>query len=257
MFDIEAIPTLETNYVWLLRGANSQAYIVDPGEAAPVLARLQQRHLTLAGILITHHHWDHTGGLDELLSHAPVPVYGPDSVRQVTHPLAESNQLALEDVTFDVLALPGHTLDHIAYFAPAQGGQPPVVFCGDVLFAAGCGRLFEGTAAQALGSLKKLADLPEDTLVYCTHEYTLANLRFACRADPGNAALAQRQMREEQAMAHAGITLPTSIKEELATNPFLRCGEPAIKARVEAHCSRALATETDVFAALRRWKDIS
>ncbi|MDQ2075704.1 hydroxyacylglutathione hydrolase [Marinimicrobium sp. ABcell2] len=255
MFDIEAIPTLDTNYVWLLKGTDRRAYIVDPGEAAPVIERLQEGQLTLAGVLITHHHWDHTDGLDDLLAYSQVPVYGPSSVRQVSEPLSEGEHLTLEHVTFEVIALPGHTLDHIAYYSPAGANQPPVVFCGDALFAGGCGRLFEGTAEQALHSLKKLTQLPPDTLVYCAHEYTLANLRFARLADPDNPALESRRGREERALARTGITLPTVMSEELATNPFLRCREPAIRKQVEAHAGRELKTEADVFAALRSWKD--
>lgn len=257
MFDIDAIPTLETNYVWLLTGAARRAYIVDPGEAGPVLARLQQDQKELAGILITHHHWDHTDGLEEILAHMPVPVYGPSSVPEVSHPLAEGDPLVLDQVTFEVIAVPGHTLDHIAYFAPGQNAQAPVIFCGDALFAGGCGRLFEGTPEQALHSLKKLTRLPPETQVYCAHEYTLANLQFAHKVEPANAAVVQRQVREEQRLARTGRTLPAVMADELVTNPFLRCAQTSIKSQVEAHSGRTLTSETEVFAALRRWKDVS
>lgn len=257
MFDIQGISILETNYVWLLTGAERRAYIVDPGEAGPVLARLQQEQKELAGILITHHHWDHTNGLEEILAHTPVPVYGPGSVPEVSHPLAEGDPLVLEEVSFEVIAVPGHTLDHIAYFTPAQNAQAPVLFCGDALFAAGCGRLFEGTPEQALHSLKKLTRLPPETQVYCAHEYTMANLQFAQKVEPSNAEVVQRLGRDEQRLASTGSTLPTMLAEELATNPFLRCAQASIKSQVEAHSGRSLASEAEVFAALRRWKDVS
>lgn len=257
--NIEAIPTLKTNYVWLLRPdpGNRRAYIVDPGEAEPVLARLKALGLELAGILITHHHWDHTDGLDPLLARLPVPVYGPGSVRQVDHPLTEGDRLALDGVTFQILAIPGHTLDHIAYLQKPEAGQPAALLCGDALFAGGCGRLFEGTPEQALGSLKKLANLPGTTLVYCGHEYTLANLRFARKAEPDNRALIERQQREQRKLDATGITLPTNLAQELATNPFLRCREVGVKTQVAAWQGRPLSTEVEVFAALRRWKDAS
>lgn len=257
MFEIEAIPTLETNYVWMFTGSGHRAYIVDPGEAQPVLERLQQNQTELAGILITHHHWDHTDGLGEILAHTPVPVYGPSSVPEVSNPLEDGDPLVLDEITFTVMAVPGHTLDHIAYFAPAKTTQAPVLFCGDALFAGGCGRLFEGTPEQALHSLKKLTRLPAETQVYCAHEYTLANLRFARQVEPGNAALAQRLARDEQRLASTGTTLPTTMVEELATNPFLRCTQASVKSQVEAHCGGTLTSETEVFAALRRWKDVS
>lgn len=259
MVHIEAIPTLKTNYVWLLRPSLTSrwAYVVDPGESGPVLERLERHSLSLAGILVTHHHWDHTDGLDGLLERLPVPVYGPPSVRQVTHPQADGSRLTLDTVELRVLAVPGHTLDHIAY---VHGGsdnnrQPPFTLCGDALFAAGCGRLLGGSAAQALASLKSLADLPEKTLIYCGHEYTLANLRFARRVEPDNLQLAHRQRREERRIARLGRTLPSILKDELRTNPFLRCNEPGLRACVESHWGRMLGTEVDVFAALRQWKD--
>lgn len=257
MFTIEAISILETNYVWLLTGANRQAYIVDPGDAGPVLARLEQDQKELAGILITHHHWDHVDGLDEILAHAAVPVYGPRSISRVSHPLEDGDTLVLGQTRFEVIAVPGHTLDHIAYFAPATKDQAPILFCGDALFAAGCGRLFEGTPEQALQSLKKLSRLPSDTLVYCAHEYTLANLQFAQKAEPDNAAVAQRQAREKERLERTGCTLPTVMADELATNPFLRCDQASIKSQVEAQSGLRLTDEIEVFAALRRWKDVS
>lgn len=261
MLEVEAIPALDTNYIWLLKQQTSgkRVYIFDPGAAKPVLERLRRGNRELAGIIITHHHWDHTDGLDELLSHWEVPVYGPQSITQVTHPVAEGDRLTLEGLELEVIAVPGHTLDHLAYvYRPAAGkSRPPRLFCGDALFAGGCGRLFEGTAAQQLESLKKLAALPDETLVYCAHEYTRANLQFAIKVDPHNEALIERQRRVEQNLESHGISLPSNMREELRTNPFLRCQEPEIKARVEAHSGRKLDSEAELFAALRRWKDAS
>lgn len=260
MIQVDAIPALDTNYIWLLKpqARSETVYVFDPGAAKPVLERLERDNLKLAGIVITHHHWDHTDGLDELLRHWQVPVYGPASVVQVTQPLAEGDRLTLNDLELDVIAVPGHTLDHLAYvYRPTAEDQAPCLFCGDALFAGGCGRLFEGTAAQQLDSLKKLAALPDETLVYCAHEYTRANLSFALKADPHNEALIERQRRVEQDLERHGISLPSNIREELRTNPFLRCQEPEIKARVEAHSGRKLNSEAELFAALRRWKDAS
>lgn len=258
MVQVQAIPALETNYIWLLQPQTSSesVYIFDPGAAEPVLERLEREHRNLAGIVITHHHWDHTDGLEELLKHWKVPVYGPPTIAQVTNPLTDGDRLALNNVEFEVIAVPGHTLDHLAYFyRPAAGnGQAPLLFCGDALFAGGCGRLFEGTAAQQLESLKKLAALPEATLVYCGHEYTRANLRFAVKAEPSNEALIERQARLERDLS---ITLPSVIGEELRTNPFLRCQELEIKSRIQARNGRTMESEAEVFAALRKWKDES
>ncbi len=261
MIQVEAIPALDTNYIWLLKPqAGSKAvYIFDPGVAEPVMERLERDDQVLAGIVITHHHWDHTDGLDELLRHWKVPVYGPSSNAQVTHPLAEGDRMRLDDIELEVMAVPGHTLDHLAYFyrPGAASGQAPRLFSGDALFAGGCGRLFEGTAAQQLESLHKLAALPEDTLIYCGHEYTLANLRFALKADPENEALFERRNQVEKDLETRGISLPSNMGEELRTNPFLRCQQPGIKARLEAQVGRNLDSETELFAALRSWKDAS
>lgn len=261
MIQVQAIPALDTNYIWLLKTqpTSQSVYIFDPGAAKPVLERLERDGQTLAGIVITHHHWDHTDGLEELLSHWKTPVYGPSSVVQVTHPLAEGDQLTLDGLKLEVIAVPGHTLDHLAYvYRPAtESDQAPLLFCGDALFAGGCGRLFEGTAAQHLESLKKLAALPKNTLIYCGHEYTQANLRFALKADPNNPALMERQSRVERGLESSSITLPSTIHEELYTNPFLRCQEPEIKTQIEAYSGCHLDSEAELFAALRRWKDAS
>ena len=258
MFDkVYPIPAFADNYIWALIDSGSrQVCVVDPGDAAPVLAYLDSQDLSLAQIVITHHHPDHTGGIAALVKACQVPVYGPDNPRisGITHRLAENDSVDILGVEFSVLEVPGHTLDHIAYFSSAA--QQPVLFCGDTLFAAGCGRLFEGTAVQMLASLNKLASLPGDTLVYCTHEYTLANLGFALAAEPENAALQQRAV-DEKAKRDSGLpTLPSSIDLELATNPFLRCDQQGIKVQVAGQTNQAVTDLGSTFAALRQWKDI-
>lgn len=264
-----AIPALDSNYFWLLpcaegslrsaegslqstEGYQRRAYLVDPGDAQPVFDALERYQLTLVGILVTHHHWDHTDGLDDLLARHPVPVYGPGSIRQVDHPLTEGDHLGLESWQFDILAVPGHTLDHIAYLDRQQA--PPRLFCGDALFAGGCGRLFEGSPEMALESLHKLDALPDETLVYCAHEYTLTNLRFARTVDPSNRALSDRLPLEEQKRAQGQPTLPTSMGVERKTNPFLRADDAAIRAQL-ASANAPLSSELEVFTRLRQLKD--
>jgi len=254
MLEIQAIPAFVDNYIWCLHDAG-KAFLVDPGDAAPALSFLRQRHLDLAGLLITHHHGDHTGGVNALLSAFPqAVVYGPrnPAIPGINRPLREGDHIDLFGLRWQVLAVPGHTLDHIAYFCPGQ--EPPLLFCGDTLFAAGCGRLFEGSPAQMFASLQKLAGLPGNTAVYCTHEYTQSNLRFARAAEPENPALRQRAERVDEQRQRGEITLPSSVALELETNPFLRCHTPALQRSARDHAADAHSPE-QVFAALRAWKD--
>lgn len=257
VLNIYPIPALDSNYFWLIQPSqvDQSAYILDPGDADPVLAELRNRQLTLAGIIITHHHWDHTNGINELLNHYPVPVYGPDSPRipQITHKLFEGDILDLPGLQLDVIEVPGHTLDHIAYLD--KGSRPAKLFCGDTLFAGGCGRMFEGQPEQMLNSLRKLATLPEDTLIYCSHEYTLQNLQFALMLEPDNETLKSRLDHVEYLRLHDQSTLPTNIGIEKRTNPFLRCHLPAIKKMAEKYATATLNSDASVFAAIRRWKD--
>lgn len=254
---VYSIPALESNYFWLLQPnpENPAAYILDPGDAEPVLAALSQLCLQLAGIVITHHHWDHTDGIDALLARHKVPVYGPDSARipQITHPLHEGDTLKLPDLQLDVIAVPGHTLDHIAYVH--QSNHSTKLFCGDALFAGGCGRMFEGSPAQMWDSLKKLRELPDATEVFCSHEYTQANLEFALKVEPDNHLL-QKRLFEVQALRKAQkSTIPSTIEIEKQTNPFLRCQLASIKQAVERHAGHQLNADHEVFAILRAWKD--
>lgn len=257
MLTIYPVPALDTNYIWLLQpdAATPDVYIVDPGDAEPVFAAVEQRGLRPVGVLLTHHHWDHTDGLPALLARYPVPVYGPRSRRipHVTHPLEDGELLALPGLEFEIIAVPGHTLDHIVYFQH-QDGQPRV-FCGDALFAAGCGRMFEGQPAQMLASLERLAALPAATLVYCAHEYTLPNLDFARHLEPDNTELIERCITTLAQRRQQKITLPSTIGLEIRTNPFLRCHLPAIRQAAEQHCGKSLTDPAAVFACLREWKD--
>ncbi len=252
MLDVHAIPAFTDNYLWLLsRGGD--AVIVDPGDAAPVLKTLQQRGLKLTAILITHWHPDHIGGINQLLEHGQVPVYGPraefSKIPQLTHQLDDGDRISVLGQTFDVLAVPGHTLGHIAYLADQQ------LFCGDTLFSAGCGRLFEGTPAQMHASLSRLATLPSQTQVYCTHEYTLSNLAFAVAVEPGNQRLLARLKQVRELRAQNLPSVPSTLEIELATNPFLRTDAPDVISAAQNQSNQISSSPEQVFAVLRRWKD--
>lgn len=246
------LPAFRDNYIWLLR-QDRLAVVVDPGDAAPVRRYLAEQGLSLAAILVTHHHPDHTGGIAELLTESPVPVFGPAGEtipgRSVAVQEGDAVRIPGIDVAFQVLDVPGHTAGHVAYFGDKT------LFCGDTLFAAGCGRIFEGTPAQLHASLEKLAALPADTLVYCTHEYTLSNLAFAAAVEPDNPDLAERTVRCQTLRADERPTVPFPLGAERLSNPFLRVTEPAVIARAEAEAGAPLSTPLAVFAALREWKN--
>jgi len=252
------VPAFKDNYLWLIHDG-THAAVVDPGDSGPILDALATHGLTLTAILLTHHHADHTGGVPDLLARFPVPVYGPrsDGIAAVTVPLAEGDRVTLPapGLELEVLDVPGHTLGHIAYVRRTPGRH--WLFCGDTLFAGGCGRLFEGTPQQMAASLEKLVSLPDDTQVYCAHEYTLSNLRFAQAVEPDNAALALR-MRDESAKRALELpTVPSSIGLERATNPFLRYREAAIvRELVKAGRLAEGAAPVQAFAALREWKNV-
>ena len=252
MFDIIRIPALKDNYIWLLR-KGATVIAVDPGEAAPVLALLRREGLRLSAIWVTHHHHDHQGGIVELREHTAAEVYGPavESITALTQPLRGGETISPAEfgVSFQVLAVPGHTAGHLAYFG---GG---CLFCGDTLFGAGCGRLFEGTAAQMLASLACLKALPDETLVYCAHEYTARNLPFALAAEPGNAQLQQRALALAEACARGEASVPSRMALEKATTPFLRCHVPEVIAAALRQGAASTAP-VDVFAALRAWRDV-
>lgn len=258
MLHVLTVPAFQDNYLWLIHDGKN-AIVVDPGDAEPVLAALDAHRLALAAILLTHHHADHVGGVDALLGQArrgsALPVFGPahDGIAQVTHPLREGDELNLAEPTLRlrVIDVPGHTRGHIAYHAPEQGW----LFCGDTLFAGGCGRLFEGTAEQMAASLDKLAALPETTKVFCAHEYTVSNLRFALAAEPDNLQLRQRMQREQARRKAGEPTVPSSVAIEKATNPFLRYREPSIAEQLFSLGHVSSREPIAIFAALRRWKN--
>lgn len=246
------------NYIWAIR-EGVRAAVVDPGDAAPVRAFLDRERIALSAILVTHHHGDHTGGIVDLLRDRAVPVIGPAREAIPGRTLAVGDGARVEvpglGLMLDVLDIPGHTAGHVAFVGRDAAWGGPVLFCGDTLFAAGCGRLFEGTAGEMWRSLSALAALPDDTRVYCGHEYTLANLRFAAAVEPSNPAVAERAARERAKRDHGLPTLPSTIAEERRTNPFLRAREARVRAVAEAHAGRRLARDADVFAALRDWKN--
>ena len=249
MFEILLIPAFKDNYIWLLV-RDGRAAVVDPGDAAPVMAQLEALQLRLETILITHHHADHQGGVAELVARWHPRVFGPaeESITGCTDPLSGGETIDVLGERVAVLPVGGHTRGHIAYYVPG------VLFCGDTLFGAGCGRLFEGTPAQMSASLGRLAALPDDTLVYCAHEYTEANLRFALDVEPDNAALRARVERVAALRAAGRSSVPSTLGEEKATNPFLRCSEPAVVEAALAHAA-VDTSQVAIFAAIRGWRN--
>ncbi len=265
----EALAAFRDNYIWLVRPAadDRRTLVVDPGDAAPVIDAFERRGLELRGILVTHHHSDHVGGITDLLqwwharhpADAP-PVWGPagETIPARTQALRQGDGFTPQGwpMRFEVIEVPGHTLGHIAYVArPLQGEQAAALFCGDTLFSAGCGRLFEGTPAQMHHSLNKLAQLPENTTVNCAHEYTLSNLQFARSADPSNEAVVAHQQRCLALRAEGLPTLPSSIGLEKQINPFLRTGEPGVLQALERYRGQKPEDAVQALAWLREWKN--
>ncbi|HEB95731.1 MAG TPA: hydroxyacylglutathione hydrolase [Sedimenticola thiotaurini] len=255
MPDIDPIPAFDDNYIWLLsRPDAATAVVVDPGDEDPVMETLQRRGLALEAILVTHKHGDHVGGIDGLLEAWPgIPVYGPaaEPIRRVTRPLGDGDRVDLPGLglTLQVLEVPGHTEGHLAYVGDGA------LFCGDTLFAAGCGRVFSGTHEQLHHSLQRLAALPPSTRVFCAHEYTLANLGFALWVEPDSTALRERLQRERARRDAGEPTVPSTLELELQTNPFLRTGEAAVIAAAERYAGGRLEDGAGVFTAIRNWKD--
>ncbi len=255
---IHPIPAFSDNYIWALSDSESKNIcVVDPGDAKAVIDYLDQNDLLLSDILITHHHPDHTGGIRELSARYSPRIIGPrpSNISGLTEIVDEGDQLSLFGHIFSVIEVPGHTLDHIAFYNESDEENAPMLFCGDTLFAAGCGRLFEGTPTVMHQSLSKLASLKPSARVFCTHEYTMANLAFAVAAEPDNQTLLNRVKTEQAKRDTNTPTLPSTIELEQQTNPFLRCGEKSILETAEKLLEREAANEVEVFSALRSWKD--
>jgi hydroxyacylglutathione hydrolase len=251
---VSPIAAFDDNYIWIIRnGTTPDIIVVDPGDAEPVLAAIQQNGWRLRAILLTHHHYDHTDGVAELTQLADVSVYGPvhESIRGVTHPLSEGDPVDFADLGlhFRVIDTPGHTRGHLCYHGHSA------LFCGDTLFTAGCGRIFEGTTAQMFNSLEKIRALPTETAIYCAHEYTLQNLAFARVAEPDNLDIVERMARTEKLRAQGRPSVPSTLADELLSNPFLRCQQPVLAANAARFAQRVLSGPAEVFAVVRGWKD--
>ena len=257
MQTIQAIPALQDNYIWMIKHAQrKQAIVVDPGCATAVLEVVNTEELTLTDILITHHHLDHTAGVQSLLEKFPnanlyTPFPNHESIDRCQQQVQEGHPLSFwgQALSLRVMAVPGHTLDHIAFV------NDQLLFCGDTLFSSGCGRLFEGSYQQLFDSLQRLAQLPPKTAVFCTHEYTRANLAFAMTVEPNNKAIQEKQSWAESRLKNKQPSLPSSINNELNTNPFLRTNHPDVIAAASDYASTTLQHPVEVFKALRQWKD--
>lgn len=255
MITIKSIPAFTDNYIWAITDEQANYFaIVDPGQAAPVLDFLNQHDGVLAAILITHHHGDHVGGISKLLEVFPdTPVYGPatENIPHMSTALNNKDRVVIPeiDTSFDVMFIPGHTAGHIAYY------QQNILFCGDTLFANGCGRVFDGSLESLHNSLQKIAELPTDTLVYCAHEYTLDNIGFALWVEPENLDLLQRQERTHELIDKNTPSVPSTLALELKTNPFLRTKEPEVIEVAEKVAKKSLSPGLEVFKLLRTWKD--
>jgi hydroxyacylglutathione hydrolase len=252
---VRPVRAFSDNYIWLIDAPREPGRVVavDPGDAEPVLAELRRSGESLAAILLTHHHPDHIGGVAQLLKRGQVPVMAPndDRIAERSRSVSDGERCELPDLglSFEILQVPGHTVSHIAFYGHGA------VFCGDTLFSAGCGRMFEGNPKQMNGSLDKLRALPPNTRMYCGHEYTAANLRFALAVDPNNHAAQEYQQRVAQLRDHDQPSLPSVMSLETAVNPFLRCDDPMVAAAAAAHAGKALSGPAEVFGVLRAWKD--
>lgn len=255
MFSVTPIPAFSDNYIWVIASPDSNMVaVVDPGDEAPVLAYLEENNLQLSAILITHHHNDHTGGVEALKDRFKTPVYGPSNspFQGITHPLNDGDSIQLMGASVAIKAIPGHTLDHISYYSERH---KPQLFCGDTLFLAGCGRLFEGTAKQMLNAMNYFSSLPDDTEVYCTHEYSMANLAFAEAVEPNNDAIKNAIRRCAEQREQDQPTLPTSIAEEKLINPFMRTQHEDVVSAALGFSRSSLSNEVEVFASIREWKN--
>ena len=252
MVNIESIEAFTDNYIWLVT-TNEGSIVIDPGESSNVINHIDKNQLDLKAIFITHHHLDHTGGVDEITSYYPVDVFGPNNnIETISKRLRYGDNINIIGIEFQIIEIPGHTLDHIAYYSKNNGN--PILFCGDTLFSAGCGRVFEGTFEQMYESLLKLKNLPNNTKIYCGHEYTLSNLEFAKEAEPFNQNILSRY-NEVIKLREKGIpSLPSLLSTELKTNPFLRCDSKEVQENISTKFNTLKETK-EIFKALRLWKD--
>ena len=252
MLKVEPIKAYEDNYIWLV-STNEGSIVIDPGESKEIIKQMDNNLIDLKGVLITHHHFDHTNGLSDLLDKKNLEVFGPqNNIDGINNVVKEFDKFSIIGVNFEVIEIPGHTLDHLAFYSFNDGN--PILFCGDTLFAGGCGRVFEGTFKQMFQSLQKIANYPKETKVYCGHEYTLANLKFALEVDSNNKDLKNEYMSIEDLISKNIPSLPTTMKKELKLNPFLRCNDIAIKNKIFEKFD-IIDNELEIFTALRKWKD--
>ena len=251
MLSVEPIKAYTDNYIWLV-STNEGSIVVDPGESKEILNLIDANEIDLKGVLITHHHYDHTNGLLDLTKKMNLEVYGPKKIEGINNIVKESDKFSLIGIDFEVIEIPGHTMDHLAFYS--SNNKDPILFCGDTLFAGGCGRVFEGTFEQMFKSLKKISNYPKETKIFCGHEYTLSNLKFALEVDKDNKQLADEYINVKKLISSDIPTLPTNLNKELKVNPFLRCDEINIKNKVIDKFD-IIDDELEIFTALRKWKD--
>ena len=251
MLSVEPIKAYTDNYIWLV-STNEGSIVVDPGESKEILNLIDSNKIDLKGVLITHHHYDHTNGLLDLTNKMNLEVYGPKKIEGINNIVKESDKFSLIGIDFEVIEIPGHTLDHLAFYS--SNNRDPILFCGDTLFAGGCGRVFEGTFEQMFKSLKKISNYPKETKIFCGHEYTLSNLNFALEVDEDNKQLADEYINVKKLISSDIPSLPTNLNKELKVNPFLRCNEINIKNKVIDKFD-IIDDELEIFTALRKWKD--
>ncbi len=252
MLSVEPIKAFTDNYIWLV-STNEGSIVIDPGESKNIQKLIDNKTIDLKGILITHHHYDHTNGLSELVKKNELEVYGPvNNIDGINHRLNDKDKISIIGIDFDVMSIPGHTLDHIGFYS--ANANNPILFCGDTLFAGGCGKIFEGTYEQMFHALKKITKLPTNTNIYCGHEYTLSNLKFALEADDTNKELIEEFKKVENKINSNIPSLPTTLDKELKVNPFLRCDNINIQNKI-IEKFKVSNNELEVFTALRKWKD--
>jgi len=252
MYSVEPIKAYDDNYIWLI-STNEGSIIVDPGESKKIIKSIDENKIDLKAILITHHHFDHTNGLQDLLNIGNFDVFGPvNNINGINKKVCESDKFSIIGIDFEVIGLPGHTLDHIGFYSFNNGN--PILFCGDTLFAAGCGRVFEGTYEQMFKALKKISKLPKNTKIYCGHEYTLSNIKFALEVDPNNIKIQDEYKHVNELMKSDKPSLPTTIEKELNINPFLRCDNLDIQKNIIERFNVG-NSEFEIFTAIRKWKD--